>query len=95
MDISRVQPKQDSLRTHDLVLRARARDDEQRRLLSNYLLSRVMNNKVKAAIAIVLGAIVQLLKLFGIADVPDFVVDALTAVLAFVAGLFLPQPKEK
>lgn len=90
-------------RTHDLVITLRRRADVYDRAVRRRSVEwmyhnniiRPMSNKVKAAIAIVLGAIVQLLRLFGLADVPDFIVDSLTAVLAFIAGLFLPEPKSK
>ncbi len=70
------------------------RDREARRHVQHHIYNTMDKNKLKAAIAIVVGAIVQLLRLFGVVDLPDVVVDALTAVLAFIAGLFLPQPKQ-
>ncbi len=91
MDITPVQPYRDSNHAERIA----ARDRTQRNVLSNYLYTVVMRDKVKSAIAIVLGAIVQLLRLFGVLDIPDFIIDAATAVLAFIAGLFLPQPNGK
>lgn len=90
MAVTKVDPKYNG--KEELARRAAMRDREQRKILSNYLYGEVMDNKVKSAIAIVLGAIVQLLRLFGVVDIPDFIIDAATAVLAFIAGLFLPQP---
>jgi hypothetical protein len=74
------------------------RDAEQRKLQSSMLhhyLWSAMSNKVKSTIAIVLAAISQLLKLWGVVEIPQFILDALTVVLTFLAGLLLPAPKDK
>lgn len=92
MAVTRVEPKYNG--KEELARRAAERDREQRTLLSHYLHQTTMGNKVKSAIAIIVGALVQLLRLFNVVDIPDFIVDAATAVLAFIAGLFLPQPSD-
>ena len=53
-----------------------------------------MNNKVKAIITAVLACIMQVVKAIWGFDIPPVIFDAITGVLVFIAGLFLPQPKE-
>lgn len=48
----------------------------------------VMSNKVKAILAVILAAIAQVLRILEIVDIPDWLIDSITAVIAFVAGLF-------
>lgn len=52
------------------------------------------SNKVKSLIAIIVAALVQIANVLWNFDVPDIVVHGLTMVLTFVAGLFLPTPKQ-
>ncbi len=46
------------------------------------------NNKLKAVLAVILAAIAQVLRILEIVDIPDWLIDSITAVIAFVAGLF-------
>jgi hypothetical protein len=79
----------------------RNRDDEQRRMLTEWLrrdmYNHYRNNKMgkdlKTTIAGVLAGIAMILRALHVADIPDFILDAVTAVAVFLIGLFASDKK--
>jgi hypothetical protein len=74
----------------------RDRDDELRRIhsdllrreLYHYYRNNSMNKDMKTTIAGVLAGVAMILRALHVADIPDFVLDAVTAVAVFMLGLF-------
>jgi hypothetical protein len=74
----------------------RNRDDEQRRVLAewlrrdmyHYYRNNKMSKDLKTTIAGVLAGVAMILRALHIADIPDFILDAVTAVAVFLLGLF-------
>lgn len=54
-----------------------------------------MSNKLKAIISIIVAALVQVAgQVFGV-QIPEVVINSVTGLLVFVAGLFIKAPEEK
>jgi hypothetical protein len=74
----------------------RDRDDELRRIqtdllrrdLYHYYRNNKMGKDLKTTIAGVLAGVAMILRALHIADIPDFILDAVTAVAVFLLGLF-------
>jgi hypothetical protein len=79
----------------------RKRDDEQRRMLTewlrrdmyNHYRTNSMSRDLKTTIAGVLAGVAMILRALHIADIPDFILDAVTAVAVFLIGLFASDKK--
>jgi hypothetical protein len=79
----------------------RKRDDEQRRIYSDllrrelyhYYRNNKMGKDLKTTIAGVLAGVAMILRALHVADIPDFILDAVTAVAVFLLGLFAKDKK--
>jgi hypothetical protein len=79
----------------------RDRDDELRRIqtdllrrdLYNHYRNNPMGKDLKTTIAGVLAGVAMILRALHVADIPDFVLDAVTAVAVFMLGLFAKDKK--
>jgi hypothetical protein len=54
-----------------------------------------MNNKTKAIITAIIAGLVQVAKAAFDIEIPTMLIDAVTGILLFVAGLFIKAPEEK
>jgi len=80
----------------------RKRDDEQRRVLSewlrrdmyHYYRSNPMSRDRKTTIAGVLAGVAMILRALNIADIPEYILDAVAAVAVFLLGLFASDKRK-
>lgn len=98
LNVSKVEPyipkydkHADLIREREYIMQAARKADNEVSIFNRGLF---MSNKVKAIITAVVACLVQVVKAVWEIEVPPVVLDAITGLLLFIAGLFLPQPKQ-
>lgn len=98
LNVSKVEPyipqydkHGDLIREREYIMQAARKADNEVTIFNKGLF---MNNKTKAIITAIVACLVQVVKAVWEIEIPSVVLDAITGLLLFIAGLFLPQPKE-
>ena len=98
LNVSKVEPYIPKYDKHgDLIREQKYINDAARKADNEVLIFNkglFMDNKAKAIITAVIACLVQVVKAIWGFDIPPVIFDAITGVLVFIAGLFLPQPKQ-